>query len=312
MNNEKYLQELAAEVRKAGEAERKLQEAELKKANVDDLTVARSPVIALRKARSKVALGKTESTTDRINAIERNVESIGKQMAYAKKMIALVGNPNENAEVRHAALTSLLTADFSAPNRLEWRPLLIETLRMVAQEKDGPLVVRAMEFLAQNRYEWAMERLEQGLRKAEEPLVSPIEAIYFLAYNDHGQHYDVLREVAASDRNAGMRVAAIMHLGGDPEAKPILVDIAKDREERTSVREAALLSLRALSPADYDQICEAIVESYSEDDDLKATCITTLRVAGKYEGEVRKKVELCKESPSEVVRAAANLYLSDE
>ena len=265
---------------------------------------------AARAAREEEAFAKDRPAPERVSAIRRLSSALIGSKRLTMRLIRLLADATDELSVRVAALSVLKSASFFSRTYSSWRPTFLNALRGVAGAGSSDLVTLAYETLAQEKDGWALERLESGLRDLKIAQVPAFEAVRFLAYDDHGSHYDVLREIAGQGRNQRVRVAAIRVLAADPEARSLLLKVLQGPSEPSKVRQAALLSLRVLSPNEYAVEARRILHDDAEQTDVRAAAITALRVdAAETGAEAEQKIdELSRSAESDAVRSAANLY----
>lgn len=212
---------------------------------------------------------------------------------------------------RLKALNQLRGLSFGAPDYYEWREDLFKILRgIVANEGKSELSFSALELLAQDKDAWALSILEQTLRSPRGRPVSAYDALRLLAYDDHGSHFDILRELS-QDKKKGtkMRLAAIRQLGADPGASDMLANVAGDQGEVSTIRRQALAALRQANRDKYDALAKKIVADDGEEDDVRAQCITAMQVDGGDQAMTDHIRRAVKQTKSETVRSASESYL---
>jgi hypothetical protein len=239
---------------------------------------------------------------------------IGESKPITLRVLRLIGDPKQPEELRLAALQTFRSVTFSMRATADWRPTYLDTLRRVAQNENNAVSERALHVLAQEQDAWALETMQKGLREPKEARVSPLHAIQYLAPEDHGDHFDVLRRLASKNRSQKVRVEAIRGLASDPDSRDLLLELVRDPKEGASVRQAALLSLRILDPEAYRAQASRIIEDTGENDTLRAASITTLRLdTDPNESALTPMIKkIQEESPSKILQKAAQLYLPRE
>jgi hypothetical protein len=239
---------------------------------------------------------------------------IGKSKRVTLRVLQLIGNRKEPEELRLAALQAFRAATFAVRANADWRPTYLETLREVVRNEDNALAERALHVLAQEKDAWALQVLQNGLRTPKEAKVSQLRAIQYLSAEDHGEHFDVLRQIARKNRSQKARQEAIRGLASDPGSKDLLLEILQNRKEIPAIRQAALLSLRIIDPDAYQQQASSIIEDDGENESLRAAYITTMRLEGHDAGSsyTQSVEKVQKESSSKLLQKAAKLYLPSE
>lgn len=273
----------------------------------------RSVEAALKAMHESKAFDTSLEADVRIKAFASGSLAIGSNKALTERTIRLIGNAKEVEAIRIAALDAFLRATFSLRQMADWRPLYIETFRRIAETETNEVASRALRVLAQENDDWALAKIQEGLRKPSEAVVAPLQAVQQLAKDDHGDHFDLLRDLAQKNRSRKVREEAIRGLSADPSSTQLLSGLAENGAEPTSVRQAALVSLRHLNPEEHFRVAAAIVENPKEDDELRATCLTTLRLNPNADKSYDSTVQKIKdEAESKVMRKAAQMYLPEE
>lgn len=269
---------------------------------------------ALHSLREATLFDPDQPVSARIDSLQMGKLPIARSRPLTLRILRLVGDPKQPEDLRLAALQTFRRATFATRATADWRPTYLDTLRRVAQTENNAVSMRAREILAQEGDAWALETMQQGLRQSEEAEAPQLQAVQYLTAEDHGDHFDALRNLARKNRSQRVREEAIRGLASDPGSRDLLLDLLSNPKERTSIRQAALLSLRILDPDAYREQASRIIENAEENDTLRAASITTLRL-DRDPGDSTltptiKKIE--EESSSQVLRKAAHLYLPRE
>jgi hypothetical protein len=186
----------------------------------------------------------------------------------------------EPKEVRVAALKALQGASFHSPLVEASRPEWMAALRESARDEDPEIRQRVLGVLAQRKDGFAQQLLIEGLQNPAAALVPPETAIELLAYDTHGEHYPLLREIAERSPSEAARQQAIRSLAADPAARPQLMAILRNRAESVTIRCVAAHALRTLDPAAFEREAKTIILADTEPDDLRITCLVALTLFG--------------------------------
>lgn len=225
-------------------------------------------------------------------------------------LLKTLNNTKAEMKERQAALIGLKALTFASPSYADWRTDFLNALReIVSNEGKTPLAFPALETLAQEKDEWALAKLEAILREPRGGVVSALDALRLLAYDDHGSHFDVLREIAPNrQKGQKIRLSAIRQLGADPSAAPILATIVQDQAEDPLIRRQALAALRHADRTRYDSLANTLLNDDSENEQVRAQYITALKVDGASPAVENTLRKVQTESSSEIVRAASESY----
>jgi hypothetical protein len=187
------------------------------------------------------------------------------------------------------------------------------------RDADEEVRTTALDMLAKQKDSAAQEVLVQGLRDSSAALVPPGKAIQMLGYDVHSAPFPVLREYAAHKAARGeVRQEALRILAADPDSQGLLESIFENRGEEPETRAISGTSLQALNPAAFERHAERIVMDDSEDDQVRATCISALghfpdyRQTREKSGISEQVRKLEKESSSEVLRHSAEQFLREK
>lgn len=279
---------------------------------VGEAPTRRSIESGLRAMSEATLFDEAQTTEARVAALSSADLPIGTNKAFTERLIRLIGDSSQAEALRVAAFNAFRGATFSLRKTASWRPTFLEVFRRVAETEANEVAGLILRLLAQDQDEWALARLAAGLRKPAEAIVPAVQAVQHLAPIDHGDHFDVLRKVAAKNRSRKVREEAIRALATDPASLDLLVGLVQNREEAVSIRQAALLSLRILSPEEHRRLANAILEDTNENAELRALCITSLDESSTpgYLDRVRKAKEEAPESAA--IQKAAQMYLPEE
>jgi hypothetical protein len=234
------------------------------------------------------------------------------------KVLGLLKDNAEAAVVRRAALRVLKQLSFSSAIFKQKRPAYLAALREAIDTEDASLRDLALETLAQEKDEYVQRRLLEGLKDPSRALVPPAKAIQLLGYDIHAEHYPILKEIVEKPPSAGARQEAIRLLAADPSSTELLAGILRDKGESRKVRSISATALQSLAPSEFEEHARQIVTDESEDDVLRATCLSALTHFGDQEAlsqdtELNKHVEgLQQRAPSKQVGRAAAKYLAEQ
>jgi hypothetical protein len=147
-------------------------------------------------------------------------------------------------------------------------------------------------------------------------LVPEAKAIQFLGYDIHADHFPLLRRIVERRSRGAARREAIRLLAADPKARPLLIRILGDKEEKTDVRRASAVALQSLAPSAFEELARKIALDDNEDEQLRATSISSLTTFSKspytslHSAFTRRVKQLHAESISPEMRRATKSYMA--
>lgn len=217
--------------------------------------------------------GETDTRVAAIDQIRFNAVAYP---AVIELLLTVLGDTGDDPVVRRAALGALAESSFRVvdfgPHATDYRAIL----RSVATDADLTLRERALEFLALAKDEYAQRLLLDGLRDPKKALVAARRALQMVGHDLHAEHYDLLRDIVASSEHQGIRNDALRLLAADGDSKDLFARIVQDASQDTEARSTSAIALSSLAPEEFASIAQDIVLDEDDDDDLRATCLTTL------------------------------------
>lgn len=190
--------------------------------------------------------------------------------------LAILQDGSEPVELRRAALTVLQQLRFSSRILNARRAEYLAALRSVMEDPDAELREEALETLAQEKDEYAQRRLVEGLNNPELALVPPEKAIQLMGYDVHAEHFPILREIVRSSENPLAKEEAVRLLSADPSSTVLLAEVFQNKEEDLEVRRKSAIALQSLAPAEFEEEAKLVILDESEDDGLRASCVSAL------------------------------------
>jgi hypothetical protein len=212
----------------------------------------------------------------RTDAISRAAVRAVKRPRLMNALIQLLADPDENTDVRQAALSAIEAASFKTVEFRPYAPAYREALRTAATDQDPNLRAQALDILALNRDAYAQQLLADGLRNPREALVRPVDAIRMLGYDVHAGFFPLLRQVVETSKQPTVRRAALRLLAADSGSRALMRRIATDRNEDRNSRATAALALQSLAPRDFARVARTVVLDDDEDDGVRATVISAI------------------------------------
>lgn len=145
------------------------------------------------------------------------------------------------------------------------------TLQQIASSADGGLQLRreALEVLMAEHDDTARRILEAALLDPNDGDVPPAVALGLLARDDHGSALELARSVLETSSDPVARAQAVRVLGTSPQEANTLRVLLSDPKEARQVRKASAVALRALSPADFDEIARVIIADQNDFPDIR-------------------------------------------
>jgi hypothetical protein len=262
----------------------------------------------------RVAADKSASPETRLEALRHLTVDSDSGDAAVRALLSILGDANENGELRRSALHVMRQAAF-VPSVFEaHRAEYFAVLRVMAHDPDPHLRDRALEVLAMNKDGEAQRLLLRGLDDPTQALVNPCRAIQFLGYDAHAGQFPTLRRILQQNPVEAVRQEAIRHLASDPESKDLLRSHMHDKRQTSRTRSLAALGLQSLDPAGFGRDARKIVLDDQEDADLRASCLGAISHFAEYadvrsDPEFSRKVASLETAPhSDHLRASAVRY----
>lgn len=199
-----------------------------------------------------------------------------RRAAEPAELLAVLQDTAAEPDARRAALAALAEQSFLVREFRPHQSSFVAALRAVAADPDPELREQALDLLALRKDEYAQRLLVAGLRDAEEALVPEGRALQMVGYDLHAEHYELLREIAASAERRAIRTDALRLLAADAGSKDIFERILHDRSESAEARATSAIALNSLAPDEFPGMVEEIVLDDTDDDEVRATCLTAL------------------------------------
>jgi hypothetical protein len=199
----------------------------------------------------------------RATALGRLVRAEDPRTAHVAPL-ARLADPNETPSVRLAALALLKQLAISSPTFPEWRSLFFEALRRALSEPE--LRAAALEVLTHGRDRYTQEKLLEGLRKPDQALVPPDQALQLLSSDPHADVRDVAREIASAPPDEATLLQAMKVLAGDPGSVEGFKSLLADSSQSISVRKLAATALNNLAPELLQSVGDQRLEAVADDE----------------------------------------------
>jgi hypothetical protein len=197
-----------------------------------------------------------------------------------EQLLRTLRDTTRAAEERVAALQMLQQVSFNTAAFAEFRPAFIETLRAIIDDTDERLRSMALESLAQEKDEYAQRRLLANLAGEAEPLVSEQQAIQYLGYDIHGEHFPLMRRLAVEASDPATRREAVKVLASDSESADLLLDIYGNKSEVDEVRRASASALLSVDPLRFEERAKETVVDDDDTESVRAASLTALTYYG--------------------------------
>jgi hypothetical protein len=274
----------------------------------------RPSTAAIRSPRSAWAVVRDsrQSTRTRVAALAGLAQLIFDNDTIMKEALAILRDQDAPIALRLALFQTVHAASFSARKFAARRPAYLAAFRSLATDADPELRQRALGVLAREHDSYAQQRLMDGLKDSSKALVPLEKALQLLSYDIHSDAYPVAREIVRKPPSSIAKREALRLLAADAKSVPLFERILRDKSEETQIRQLAASALHALAPRKLQARARAIVLDRSDDDALKATCLTALTHFGEGEAiasdtALRKHVAGLRQKPgsAELKRSAA-------
>jgi hypothetical protein len=202
--------------------------------------------------------------------LELNSRNLGERIPY---LLDLLGRKTETVSVRRAALDMLTTAEFVGSAFLDFRPQVIEAMRVLAEDKSPVLRQKALEYLAQENDEYARDILTEALNAPQNAPVSQAKAIQLLGLDDHSNAVDLVRS-QFEQLSPAAREEAVHLLGTDPKSVPLLTNLVNDKTIGEKLRRVTAAGLKAIDSERFTQAARDVLTDRSDSAALKAAIVS--------------------------------------
>lgn len=233
-------------------------------------------VAVLRDARSSVA--------DRAEALTRLRSVYHLDEGTFEAVLHCALNTEEPAELRVTALHLLELWRFVTATVRARRADYLAALRTLVDDRVPEIRNSALTVLAKEKDGYAQERLLKSLQDPNAELLPEHRALQLLAYDLHGSFLPMVRRIAEETRDVVSKSQAIRLLGTDPASADYLAQVLRQKREPGRVRQAAAAALQSLAPAEFERAAGEIATDESDDEVVRATCVTGLAHFGNQAG----------------------------
>ena len=227
-----------------------------------------------------IAADRHRDVAVRSAAVEAIGEGVIESEETIERLLAVLRDRDEPAELRRAVFTLLKQLEFQSKLFVAKRAEFVSALRDLCDDPDAEIRTRALETLAQKKDHFAQEKLLDGLKNPGEAVVPEEKALQFLGYDIHADYYPLIREIAKQSGNTRSRQEAIRLLSSDPEAASLLTGIFRDKGEDVEARIACAAALRAIAPVEFEREAREVALDDSDADEVRAASITALTYFG--------------------------------
>lgn len=226
-------------------------------------------------------------------------------------LLGVLGDKDDNDSLRLHCLEVLQAATFQGAAFSRYSEQYTEALRTALSAKDERLREQAMDILAVRSDPYAQSLLIRGLEDPAVAAVSPVQAVRMLAYDTHGGHNKIFREIAASKDQPDLRNLALQALAADSSSANTFASIAADRDDDPDARATSAAALKSLAPKRFTNVARQVIGDDDDDDAVRATMLTALTNTSVKASQplVQQAQRIVKSDATEELRAAAGSYL---
>lgn len=256
-----------------------------------------------------------DDVASRIRAIELTTAKGQPPGLPIEQVIARLADAGENPSVRLAALIKLKELEFFGSVLDPYRPDYLEALKKAAKSGVADLVHGALEVLAGHKEPFARETLLAFLRDPKSAIISLAQVVQLLSYDDHSDVISAVRSLIEKAKDKDVIEEGIRLLSSDPGSEGLFTRLLRDKTQPKDVRRWSANGLHSINPTLFATIASKIVDDDEEDDDLRATCLSTLTHFSDYAKERLDKTltdkvkQLVDRSPSINLKATASRFL---
>lgn len=240
----------------------------------------------------KVAADTKNSAKQRVQALTNMVGSVCDDQRRLQNVLGVLQDASEAVPVRLAALQTMQSESFSAPNFDACRPDYLAALRAVSADPDPEIRQRVLGILAREHDGYAQQVLVDGLREPEKALLPPEKALQLLSYDIHSEAYPVAREIVRNPPSAIAKREALRMLAADAASTPLFEEMLRSKEEAPEIRQLSASALNTLAPAKLQEHAREMVVDTAETESMKATSLSAITQFGKQEDVANDSVLL--------------------
>lgn len=255
----------------------------------------------------------SRGVTERVAAFNEVALAATPEDENIPKALGVLGDPDQPAEVRLAALQALQAASFSVVAFAPFNGQYLATLRKVATDPNAELRENALGVLARRKEGFAQKKLIEGLKEPDKALVPPATALQLLSYDPHAEAYAEARKIVEEPPSDDTRREALRLLAADAKSAPLFEKLLRDKEEKAGIRAFAASAMHALNPEKLQEHARELVLDPSEEDDIKAISLTALTYFGDNEAVAGDEAlqnqvgRLSETAPAKVKKSARRL-----
>lgn len=221
---------------------------------------------------TRIVTDKQEPASVRSGVLQLLTRYLGHTEEFVKILISILTDLSEPEELRKTAILQVRVLGFEGPAFKQFRPIVIEGLRKLINDKDRQIALEAIDLLAYQKDEWLQRVLVEGLENPEKAVVSDESAIYYLSLDPHN-FLDLFRKMAEISTDKKAKVMAIHALSSDTSSANFLFSILDDTTQSSEVREASAHALDAQNP---DLLLSKSIEIFKDGEEQDHHLLTVL------------------------------------
>ena len=235
------------------------------------------------RATMAAAASSSKGVTERVAALGAVSLAATSEDEDVPRVLSILGDADQPAEVRLAALEALQTASFSVVSFAPFVGRYVATLRKIADDPNPQLRESALGLLARRKDGSAQKKLLDGLKDPAKALVSPETALQLLSYDPHAEGYAAARKILDNPPSDDSRREALRLLAADAKSAPLFEKLLRDKGESPAIRRLAASAVHAINPQKLQEHARALVLDPTEEDDIRAVSLTALTYFGDNE-----------------------------
>ena len=226
-----------------------------------------------------------DDVASRIRAIELTTAKGQPPGLPIAEVIARLADDGEDPRVREAALAKMKELEFFGSALDPYRADYLEALKKAAKSRIVDLARGALEVLAAHKEPFARETLLAFLRDPKSAVIPLAQVVQLLSYDDHGDVISAVRSLIEKAKDADVIEEGIRLLSSDPGSESLFTRLLRDKTQPKDVRRLSANGLSNINPTLFATIASKILDDDNEDDDLRATCLSTLTHVSNYAKE---------------------------
>ena len=220
-----------------------------------------------------------ETPRFRALALTKALNGLADRPEFVRDCLSVVADRTEPAALRASVFGTLSTLSFFSRAFVALRSDYMSLLRKLLDDPEESIRAMAAEALAKDKDEYVQRKLLDGLSGRGPLIVSEAKAVQLLGYDIHAEHFPLVRELLQKAATEDItKLEAIHILANDPEARPLLINLWKDKRQDKEIRMSSAGAIQSGDPQAFLPLAKSMVLDETEHAELRAACLSALTV----------------------------------